>query len=175
MTIRWGDNRGVQEFGVKGNLGVIWSCCSNMLKMLLCLHNLIDFDETWVKRSLARGSFGVFRHFWLQVILGFFKVTVDHWVFNLLKKCSHRVRLMWMLHIWSVHGLICIRGVLKFELGTDVQARSFDHHPITKPEKTQICDLCLNHLFREGSYFKPISTFLPFRLACMSTFWQPIR
>ena len=31
--------------------------------------------------------------------------------------------------------------------------------PITKPEKTQICDLCLNHLFREGPFFKPISTF----------------
>ena len=53
---------GVQEFGVKGHLGVIWSR-SNMLKTLLCLHDSIDFDETWVKRSLARGSFGVFRKF----------------------------------------------------------------------------------------------------------------
>ena len=63
MIIRWGDNRGVQEFGVKGHLGVIWSHCSNMLKTLLRLHDSIDFDETWVKRSLAGGSFGVFRKF----------------------------------------------------------------------------------------------------------------
>ena len=38
-------------------------------------------------------------------------------------------------------------------------ARSFDHHPITKPEKTQICNLYLNHLFLEGPFLKPISTF----------------
>ena len=48
-------------------------------------------------------------------------------------------------------------GYSTFELGC--AAQNFDHHPITKPEKTQICDLCLNHLFREGSFFKPISTF----------------
>ena len=58
-----GDNRGIQEFGVKGHLGVIWGHCSNTLKTLLHLHNSIDFDETWVKRSLARGSFGVLRNF----------------------------------------------------------------------------------------------------------------
>ena len=40
------------------------------LKTLLRLHNSIDFDETWLKRSLARGSFGVFRNFWSEVILG---------------------------------------------------------------------------------------------------------
>ena len=60
---RVGDNRCVQECGVKGHLGVILDSCSNMLKTLLRLHNSIDFDETWVKRSLARGSFGVFRKF----------------------------------------------------------------------------------------------------------------
>ena len=26
----------------------------------------------------------------------------------------------------------------------------------------------------KGTFFKPISTFLPCKLACMSTFWQPI-
>ena len=57
---RVGDNRGVQEFGVKGHLGVIWGHCSNTLKTLLRLHDSIGFDETWVKRSLARGSLGVF-------------------------------------------------------------------------------------------------------------------
>ena len=46
-----GDNRGVQKFWVKGHLGVIWGHCSNTLKMLLRLHDSIDFDETWVKRS----------------------------------------------------------------------------------------------------------------------------
>ena len=65
-----GDNRGVQEFGVKGHLGVIWGHCTNTLKTLLHLHDSIDFDETWVKRSVARGSFGVFRNFWSEVILG---------------------------------------------------------------------------------------------------------
>ena len=35
----------VQEFGVKGYLGVILSNCLNMLT--LCLHYLIDFNETW--------------------------------------------------------------------------------------------------------------------------------
>ena len=36
----------VQEFGVKGYLGVILGNCLNMLT-LLCLYYLIDFDETW--------------------------------------------------------------------------------------------------------------------------------
>ena len=30
-----GDNRGVQEFGVKGHLGVISDNCSNMLMLLV--------------------------------------------------------------------------------------------------------------------------------------------
>ena len=54
-------------------------------------------------------------------------------------------------------------GGLKFELGTDVRPEvstpGFKHHPITKPEKTKICNLCLNHLFLEGPFSKPISTF----------------
>ena len=70
------DNTGVQDFGVKGHLGVIWDHWSNMLKMLLRLHYSIDFDETWVKRSLAGGSVGVFRGFWSEDILGSFGVTV---------------------------------------------------------------------------------------------------
>ena len=57
-----GTFRGVQEFGVKGHLGIIWGHCSNTLKMLH-LHDSVDFDETWVKRFLARGSFRVFRNF----------------------------------------------------------------------------------------------------------------
>ena len=55
-----GDNRGVQEFGVKGHWGVILGNCSNMLKRLPRLHNSVDLDETWVKRS--RGSFRVYRN-----------------------------------------------------------------------------------------------------------------
>ena len=58
-----GANRGVQEFGVKGHLGIIWGHCSNTLKTLLHLHDSKDFDETLMKRSLARGSFGMFRNF----------------------------------------------------------------------------------------------------------------
>ena len=74
-TMMVGDNRGVQEFGVKGHPGVMWGHCLNKFKML-CLHNSIDFDEIWVKRSLARGSFGC-RNFWSEVILGLFVVTVE--------------------------------------------------------------------------------------------------
>ena len=37
---------------------------SNMLKMFCHLNDSIDFDdETLLKRSLARGSFGMFRNF----------------------------------------------------------------------------------------------------------------
>ena len=47
-------------------------------------------------------------------------------------------------------------------VGYGCAARSFDHHPcdpVTKPEKMQICNLCLNHLFLEGPFLKPSSTF----------------
>ena len=72
MIIRWGTIRVFRNLGSK----VIWGHCSNTstLKKRLRLHNSIDFDETWVKRSLARGSFGVFRKFWPEVILGSFRV-----------------------------------------------------------------------------------------------------
>ena len=63
VSIDQGDSRGVCEFWVNGHLGIILGSCSYMLKTLLRLHDSIDFDETWSKRSLARGSFGVFRNF----------------------------------------------------------------------------------------------------------------
>ena len=72
-----GDIRVVQELGVKGHLGVNWGRCLNMLKMLICLHNLIEFDENlgegilgWrffrgVQEFLIGGHLGVFRgHCW---------------------------------------------------------------------------------------------------------------
>ena len=65
MIIRWGNNRGVQEFWVKGHVGVIWSRCSNMLKTLLRLHNLIDFDETWVIDP------------WPEVLLGVQEILIE--------------------------------------------------------------------------------------------------
>ena len=40
-----------------------------------------------------------------------------------------------------------------------MSSRKFRPPPITRPEKTQICNLCLNHLFLEGSVLKPITTF----------------
>ena len=40
-----------------------------------------------------------------------------------------------------------------------LKAWNFNHHPITKPEKMQNCSLYLNHLFFQGPFFKPISTF----------------
>ena len=57
MIIKWKDNRGVQEFGVKGHLWVIWSCCLNILKMLLRLHNSILMKLGW-------------RDPWPEVLLG---------------------------------------------------------------------------------------------------------
>ena len=51
-------------------------------------------------------------------------------------------------------------GGTQLGVGYGCVARNFDHHPITKPEKTQICDLCLNHLFCEGPFFKQISSLL---------------
>ena len=51
-------------------------------------------------------------------------------------------------------------GGTQLWVGYGCAARSFDdHHPITKPEKTQICNLYLNHLFLEGYFLKPSSTF----------------
>ena len=52
-----------------------------------------------------------------------------------------------------------VPGGTQLWVGYGCAALSFDHHPVTKPEKTQICNLCLNHLFLEGPFFKPISTF----------------
>ena len=101
MIIRWRDNRGVQEFGVKDHVRVIWSRRSNMLKTILRLHDSIDFDETWVKRSLAGGSFGVFRKFWSEAVLGSLGVAFDHWVFNLLKTAAKvNVSVSHMISAW---------------------------------------------------------------------------
>ena len=50
-------------------------------------------------------------------------------------------------------------GGTQLWVGYGCAARSFDHHPITKPEKAQIRNLCLNHLFLEGPFLKPISSF----------------
>ena len=94
------DNRGVQEFGVRGHLRVIWGHYSNTLKTLLRLQISIDFDETWGKQSLARGSFGVFRNFWPAVVLGSFGVDVDHWVFNLLKTAAIELMCPYMISAW---------------------------------------------------------------------------
>ena len=68
----------------RGHLGSLFKYA----QMLLRLHDSIDFDETWVKRSLARGSFGVFRKFWSEAVLGSLGVAFDHWVFNLLKTAA---------------------------------------------------------------------------------------
>ena len=59
---------------------------------------------------------------------------------------------------WMLTSFNC-QGGTQLWVGYGCAAQSFDHHPITKPEKTQICDLCLNHLFFEGPFFKLISTF----------------
>ena len=38
-------------------------------------------------------------------------------------------------------------GVTQIWVGYGCPAQNFNHHSITKPEKTKICNLCLNHLF----------------------------
>ena len=65
-------------------------------------------------------------------------------------------------------------GGTQLWVGYGCAARSFDHHPITKPEKTQICYLYKNHSFLEGALFKTNQCFLQCKLGCISTFWQPI-
>ena len=62
MIIRWGTIKGCSGiWGQRSSRGHLGSC-SNTLKMLR-LHDLIDFGETWGKRSLAEGSIGVFGNF----------------------------------------------------------------------------------------------------------------
>ena len=50
-------------------------------------------------------------------------------------------------------------GGTQLWVGYGCAARSFDHHPITKPEKTQICYLYQNLSFLEGPFLKPNSAF----------------
>ena len=79
--------------------------------------------------------------------------------------CKYRSQLKRLAHT---------RGGTQLWVGYGCAAQSFDHHPIAKPEKMQICKLCLNHLFCEGPFFKTNQYFLPCKLACKSTFWQPM-
>ena len=49
-------------------------------------------------------------------------------------------------------------GVLNFELGTDVRSK-VSTTPINRPEKMQICNLYLNHLFLEGLFLNKLVLF----------------
>ena len=49
-----------------------------------CQHYLIHFDETQVRRSLARSSIGVFRNILLEVILGSFGLLLKGQILNSL-------------------------------------------------------------------------------------------
>ena len=103
MIIWWEDNRKCSGiWGQRSSRGH-WGHCSNTLETL-CLYNLIDFDETWVKRSLVSSSFGLFRNFWSEVILESFGVTVERsnfkqpsttkltmvvcWSMSIIERCS---------------------------------------------------------------------------------------
>ena len=115
VCVGGGDNRGVQDFGVKGHLGVILGHCSNMLKTLLRLHNSIDFDETWVvKRSLAGGSFGVFRNFWSEVIWGHLGSLLKGKILNSLLQQNWLCQCVGLGQLLkSVHGNLFVRPVVK--------------------------------------------------------------
>ena len=100
MIIRWGDNRDVQEFGVKGHLGVIWSRCSNMLKTLLHLHNSIDFDGTWGEVILGQRFLRGVQEILIGGCLGVFRVAFDNWVFSLLKTAAKELSVSHMISAW---------------------------------------------------------------------------
>ena len=53
----------VQEFEVKGHLGVVYGNFLSLLKMVFCQYILIRFDENWVERSFGKSSFGMFKTF----------------------------------------------------------------------------------------------------------------
>ena len=59
-------------------------------------------------------------------------------------------------------------------VGYGCEARSFDHHPITKPEKTLILQPMFKPFVSSRALFKTNLYFLPCKLGCICTFWQPI-
>ena len=71
----------------------------------------------------------------------------------------------WIL--WNLHNFLKTwksqiyypGGGTQLWVGYGCAARSFDHNPISKPEKAQIRNLCPNHFFLEGPFLKPISSF----------------
>ena len=65
-------------------------------------------------------------------------------------------------------------GGTQLWVGYGCAAQSFEHYPITKPEKTQICYLYQNHSFSLRALFKTNQCFLQCKLGCISTFWQPV-
>ena len=83
------------------------------------------------------------------------------------------IRGIWVFHMIKITDLsgLHAQGSTQLWVGYGCAAQSFDHHPITKPEKTQICYLYQNHSFLEGPFLKPISAFYNVN---WSTFWQHI-
>ena len=59
---------GVQEFEVKGHLGVNSGHFVRTVKLLLLLQNISDDHESWSVLSMTNGSYGVFRNLRLKVI-----------------------------------------------------------------------------------------------------------
>ena len=81
------------------------------------------------KRKCASGGWGDWQ------ILNKMNVMLDRKSGNMpiiSKKSKKKVRMPYL--IWN-------RGGTQLWVGYGCAARSFDHHPITKPEKTQICNL----------------------------------
>ena len=65
-------------------------------------------------------------------------------------------------------------GGTQLWVGYGCAARSFDHHPITKPEKTANLQPITKPFASWRTLFKTNQYFLPYKLGCISTFWQPI-
>ena len=81
MIIRWGDNRGVQEFGVKGHLGSLFKYPQNTS---LSTYELIDFDETWVRDPWPAALSGCWGNFDQRSSWGHLGVTVEGQILNSL-------------------------------------------------------------------------------------------
>ena len=89
-------------------------------------------------------------HSW-QVFEGFAKqiFTFGNDIFFFLGVNQKNFFFFWFSHRGAIlsHG-----GATQIWVRYRCPARSFDHHPITKPEKMQICNLCLNHCFLKGPF-----------------------
>ena len=82
---------------------------------------------------------------------------ISYWCVPVRSGCwSAQLGLLKMKQLEEMSPGVCPS---KIWIGYGRTARRFDHHPISKPEKAKVCNPCVENLFLEGSFLKPISTF----------------